>query len=37
MGSDAICIKEIYNTDNLNPPNYVSSLGHFPEALQKIL
>jgi len=34
MGSDAIYVQEIYNTDNSNAHNYVSSLGHSAEALQ---
>lgn len=34
MGSDAIYVQEIHNTDNSNAPNYVSSLGNSVEALQ---
>ena len=32
MGSNAICNQEIYNPNNVNTLNYVSSLGHSPEA-----
>lgn len=32
MGSNAICNQKIYNTNNVNTLNYVSSLGHSPEA-----
>lgn len=31
IGSNAICNQDIYNTNDVNTLNYVSSLGHSPE------